>query len=145
PVWLRSPIVDLVTEDGRVTGVTVERDGTPQTIRARHGVILGTGGFEHNAAMRTTYQRQPIGTEWTVGAKANTGDGINAGMQIGGTVDLMDDSWWGPTIPLTGGPWFALAERSRPGCIMVNDRGKRFVNESTPYVEAVHAMYGGKH
>lgn len=143
PVWLRSPIVDLVIEDGRVTGVVVDRDGEQQTIRARHGVILGTGGFEHNAAMREKYQRQPIGTEWTVGAKANTGDGINAGMQVGATVDLMDDSWWGPTIPLTGGPWFALAERSRPGCIMVNGRGQRFVNESKPYVEAVHAMYGG--
>src|SRR5699024_3184438 len=118
PVWLRTPIVDLVTENGRVTGVTVERDGKQQTIRARRGVILGTGGYEHNAAMREQYQRQPIGTEWTVGAKANTGDGINAGMRAGGTVDLMDDSWWGPTIPLTGGPWFALAERSRPGCIM---------------------------
>src|SRR5699024_7554796 len=76
---------------------------------------------------------------------ANTGDGINAGMRAGATVDLMDDAWWGPTIPLTGGPWFALAERSRPGCIMVNDRGERFVNESSPYVEAVHAMYGGKY
>ena len=54
----------------------------------------------------------------------------------------MDDAWWGPSIPLTGGPWFALAERSRPRLHLVNARGERFVNESAPYVEAVHAMYG---
>lgn len=145
PVWLSTPVAELTVEGDRVTGVVVDRDGTRQTLRARRGVILGTGGFEQNAELRTKYQRQPIGTEWTVGAKANTGDGITAGMTAGAAVDLMDDAWWGPTIPLTGGPWFALAERSRPGCIMVNARGERFVNESTPYVEAVHAMYGGRY
>jgi 3-oxosteroid 1-dehydrogenase len=105
-------------------------------------VVLACGGFEHNEEMRTKYQRAPIGTEWTVGAAANTGDGINAGLKLGAATDLMDDAWWGPSFPLTGGPWFALAERSRPGCLMVDADGTRFVNESAPYVEAVHAMYG---
>jgi 3-oxosteroid 1-dehydrogenase len=138
-VRLDTPLLDLVTDNDRVTGVVI---GGGQTISARLGVILAAGGFEHNEEMRTKYQRQPIGTTWTVGAKANTGDAINAGMKLGAAVDLMDDAWWGPTIPLTGGPWFALAERSRPGCLMVDARGERFVNESAPYVEAVHAMYG---
>jgi len=138
PVWLNTPLTDLITEDGKVTGVM-----TPAgEIRARRGVVLAAGGFEHNEEMRTKYQRQPIGTEWTVGAKANTGDGINAGLKLGAAVDLMEDAWWGPSIPLPGGPWFALAERSRPGSLMIDGRGERFVNESAPYVEAVHAMYG---
>jgi 3-oxosteroid 1-dehydrogenase len=55
----------------------------------------------------------------------------------------MDDAWWGPSIPLSGGPYFCLAERSLPGCILVNGAGQRFVNESAPYVDAVHAMYDG--
>src|SRR5262249_11719629 len=38
---------------------------------------------------------------------------------------------------------FCLAERSLPGCILVNGAGRRFVNESAPYVDAVHAMYEG--
>ncbi|NKQ53110.1 3-oxosteroid 1-dehydrogenase [Amycolatopsis sp. K13G38] len=138
PVWLSTPLTDLMTEEGRVTGVL-----TPEgEIRARRGVVLAAGGFEHNEEMRTKYQRQPIGTEWTVGAKANTGDGINAGLKLGAAVGLMDDAWWGPSIPLPGGPWFALAERSRPGSLMIDGHGERFVNESAPYVEAVHAMYG---
>ncbi|TVT22812.1 3-oxosteroid 1-dehydrogenase [Amycolatopsis acidiphila] len=138
-VRLDTPLVDLVTENDRVTGV-LTTDG--EVIHATRGVILAAGGFEHNEEMRAKYQRQPIGSAWTVGAKANTGDAITAGMKLGAAVDLMDDAWWGPTIPLTGGPWFALAERSRPGCLMVDGRGERFVNESAPYVEAVHAMYG---
>ncbi|AXB43850.1 3-oxosteroid 1-dehydrogenase [Amycolatopsis albispora] len=142
PVRLDTPLVDLCTEGDRVTGVVVA-GGTE--IRARLGVVLACGGFEHNAEMRAKYQRAPIGTEWTVGAEANTGDGILAGLKLGATTELMDDAWWGPSIPLTGGPWFALAERSRPGCLLVNERGERFVNESAPYVEAVHAMYGGKY
>ncbi|SFB46076.1 3-oxosteroid 1-dehydrogenase [Amycolatopsis marina] len=142
PVWLDTPLLSLHVEDARVTGVLVRREGEEVLLRARSGVVLASGGFEQNEQMRVKYQRTPIGTEWTVGAEANTGDGINAGLALGAAVDLMDDAWWGPSIPLTGGPWFALAERSRPGCLMVNARGERFVNESAPYVEAVHAMYG---
>ncbi|GAB3506212.1 3-oxosteroid 1-dehydrogenase [Amycolatopsis cihanbeyliensis] len=142
PVWLDTPLTGLEVENGEVTGAQVEREGEQVLLRARRGVILASGGFEHNEEMRVKYQRPPIGTEWTVGAKANTGDGISAGLALGAAVDLMDDAWWGPSIPLTGGPWFALAERSRPGCLLVNGRGRRFVNESAPYVEAVHAMYG---
>ena len=56
----------------------------------------------------------------------------------------MDDAWWGPTIPLPNGPWFCLAERNLPGSIIVNPAGQRFMNEALPYVEAVHAMYGGE-
>ena len=142
-VRFETPLVDLLTDDGAVTGVIVEHDGTRREIHARRGVILGSGGFEHNAEMRQKYQRHPIGTEWTTGAASNTGDGINAGLRAGAGVSLMDDAWWGPTIPLPRGPWFALSERSVPGTFIVNERGERFMNESLPYVEAVHRMYGG--
>jgi 3-oxosteroid 1-dehydrogenase len=95
--------------------------------------------------MRVKYQRAPITTEWTVGAKANTGDGILAAEKLGASLELMEDSWWGPTVPLVGAPWFALSERNSPGSIIVNTSGKRFMNESMPYVEAVHWMYGGEY
>jgi 3-oxosteroid 1-dehydrogenase len=127
----------------RVSGVRVLRDGQPAVIAARRGVVLAAGGFERNAAMRSRYQRAPAGTDWTTGAAGNTGDAIAAGQAAGAAVDLMDDAWWGPAIPLTGGPYFCLAERSLPGCLLVNDAGQRFVNESAPYVDAVHAMYDG--
>ncbi|WP_338089454.1 3-oxosteroid 1-dehydrogenase [Nocardia cerradoensis] len=144
PVLLNTPLTKLITEDGRVVGVEATVDGEPTIFKARYGVVLGTGGFEHNAEMREQYQRKPITTEWTTGAAANTGDGIRAGMEVGGDIGFMEDAWWGPTIFKGGKPWFALAERNLPGAIMVNADGKRFGNESAPYVEAVHTMYGGK-
>jgi 3-oxosteroid 1-dehydrogenase len=143
PVWLSTPLLDLHTEGERVVGIRVRRGDTEEVVRARHGVVLACGGFEHNAAMRERYQRPPIGTEWTTGAAENTGDGIEAGLRLGAAVDLMDDAWWGPSIPLTGGPYFCLSERTLPGCILVNGAGQRFVNEAAPYVDAVHAMYDG--
>jgi len=141
PVWLDTPLTGLRTSADRVTGVRVTRNGQPGVIQARRGVLIATGGFERNAAMRAAYQRQPIGTDWTTGSPGNTGDGIVAGEEAGAALDLMDDAWWGPSIPLTGGPFFCLSERSLPGCILVNAGGQRFVNEAAPYVDAVHAMY----
>ncbi|MEV8532538.1 3-oxosteroid 1-dehydrogenase [Streptomyces sp. NPDC051211] len=141
PVWLNTPLVDLVQEGGAVTGVVVEQEGVRGTVRARKGVIVGSGGFEHNAAMRAQYQQQPIGTQWSVGAKENTGDGIRAGQRAGAALGLMDDAWWGPSIPLPGEPYFCLAERTLPGGLIVNGAGARFVNEAAPYSDVVHVMY----
>jgi len=142
PVWLNTPLLDLQFDSsGRVVGVLVSRNGTHVLVKAARGVMLGTGGFEHNAAMRAEFQRQPIGTGWTVGAKENTGDGIAAGQRAGAALDLMDDAWWGPTIPLPDGPYFCLAERTLPGSILVDGTGRRFVNEAAPYHDVVNAMY----
>ncbi|MFC7502485.1 FAD-binding protein, partial [Nocardioides sp. GCM10030258] len=58
--------------------------------------------------------------------------------------DLLDDAWWGPTIPLPGRAWFCLAERNLPGSIIVNSAGKRYMNEALPYVEATHEIYKGE-
>ncbi|MFD4292802.1 3-oxosteroid 1-dehydrogenase [Rhodococcus sp. NPDC058505] len=143
PVRLGTAMTELVTDGDRVIGVVVD-DGTgPTTVRARRGVVLACGGFDHNAVMRQRYQREPVDTSWSLGAPTNTGDGITAGMSIGASVACMDDAWWAPSIPLPNGPWFALAERSLPRSLMVNDRGVRFMNESLPYVEATHRMFGG--
>jgi 3-oxosteroid 1-dehydrogenase len=141
PVWLNTAMTGLVIDDGRVTGVRVTRDGEPLVVRASRGVLLASGGFEMNEEMRRHYQREPIGTGWTVGSPGNTGEGILAGEAAGGVLELMDDAWWGPSIPLPRGPVFCLAERSLPGSIFVNAAGERFMNEAAPYVDAVHAMY----
>ena len=107
-------------------------------------MILGSGGFEFNLEMRQKHQPSPITTEWSTGAPSNTGGGIEAGVAVGADTALLDDAWWGPTIPLPRGPWFCLAERNLPGSIMVNGAGRRFMNEALPYVEAVHEIYAGE-
>ena len=143
PVWLNTSLEELVQdESGRIIGARVRRNGVSLNLTAQHGVILATGGFEHNISMRNQYQQQPIGTDWTLGTVSNTGDGIRAGQSLGAATALLDDAWWGPSILLEPGkPYFCLSERSLPGSIMVNAEAKRFVNESAPYHDVVNAMY----
>ncbi|MDM8000318.1 MAG: FAD-binding protein [Dehalococcoidia bacterium] len=140
-VWLRTPLVSLITEGDAVVGVTARRDGQEIRIRARHGVILAAGGFEHNDAMRQQYQQHPISTEWTVGAPGNVGRGIQAGMEVGAAVALMDEAWWMPTLLLKSGPWTLLFERSMPYSMIVDSSGQRFMNESQSYVDCGHQQY----
>jgi 3-oxosteroid 1-dehydrogenase len=142
PVWLNTPFQSFQFDSsGRVTGVVVTRNGVSTVVNATRGVVVAAGGFEHNLAMRTAYQRQPIGVDWTVGAKENTGDAIRAGLSAGAASDFLEDAWWGPAIPLPGEPYFCLAERTLPGSILVNSAGVRFVNEAAPYSDVVHVMY----
>ncbi|MGA8847544.1 MAG: 3-oxosteroid 1-dehydrogenase [Nocardioides sp.] len=144
PLHYDTELVDLVIEDGRVVGVRVKQGEVEHVVHARRGVILGSGGFERNLELRERYQPQPTSIDWTTGSQFNTGDGLVAGMTAGADTDLLDDSWWGPTIPLPSGPWFCLAERNLPGSIIVNQAGERYMNEALPYVEAVHEMYAGE-
>ena len=144
PIRYESELVDLLIDGGRVVGVVVVGpDGIRQEIRARRGVILGSGGFERNLEMRQKHQPAPQDTDWTTGALGNTGGGILAGIAAGAQTALMDEAWWGPTIPLPGRPWFCLAERNLPGSFIVNSAGERFMNEALPYVEAVHEIQKG--
>ncbi|HWJ81548.1 MAG TPA: 3-oxosteroid 1-dehydrogenase [Nocardioides sp.] len=144
PVHYEHALTDLLLEGGRVVGVVVEHEGQRHEIRARRGVVLGSGGFERNPELRAKFLPQPTSEEWTTGSAFNTGAGLEAGIAAGAATDIMDDAWWGPTIPLPSGPWFCLAERNLPGSIMVNQAGRRYMNEALPYVEAVQEMYKGE-
>ncbi len=144
PVEYDTALLDLLVEDGRVIGVVVEQAGERRTIRARRGVILGSGGFEHSQELREKLLPQPTSAQWSTGAASNTGAGLLAGQAVGAATDLLDDAWWGPTIPLPGRAWFCLAERNLPGSIIVNAAGQRYMNEALPYVEATHAIYEGE-
>jgi 3-oxosteroid 1-dehydrogenase len=142
PLWLSTPVTQLIVEDGRVVGVAAEREGQPVEIRARRGVVLAAGGFPRNGEMRAKYQRPPISAEWTSASPGNTGDAIRMGLDLGAAVDLMEEAWWGPSsLPPGGPPSFHLVERTCPGSILVDSAGRRFTNEAASYIDVVHAMY----
>ncbi len=141
PVWLKTPMVSLITDGDAVVGVVAEKGGKHIRIRATHGVMLAAGGFEHNDAMRQQYQQHPISTEWTSGASGNTGGGIQAGIDVGAAVEMMDEAWWMPTLLLKSGPWPLLFERSLPYSMIVDSSGQRFMNESGSYVDCGQQQY----
>ncbi|MET7927015.1 FAD-binding protein [Streptomyces sp. NPDC005349] len=142
PVWTSTPVVDLVVEDGKVTGIEAERDGRRIRVRARAGVLLNSGGFAHNAVMREKYGPSPASTAWTSSNEGDTGEVIEAAMRHGAAVDLMEEAWWLPSSILPDGtPQFAVYERSKPHSFMVDTNGERYVNEAASYMEVGQAMY----
>lgn len=143
PLWLESPLEDLVLERGRVTGAVVRHKGRAVRLRARRGVLLAAGGFPHNPDMRRRYLPAPTDTRWSVAHPANTGDAIRMAMAYGAAVDLMEEAWWGLVSlpPDLDTAFFHVGERALPGSIMVNQRGQRFVNEAAPSIDVVHTMY----
>lgn len=136
PVWTRSALVELLLDGDRVTGAVVEQDGRRVTVTARRGVVLATGGFDHNMAMRHEYQSSSLGDDLSLGAEGNTGDGIVAGRALGAGTALMNESWWFPAVAPVGdaAPQVLLAERSLPGSLMVDQHARRFLNEATDYM-----------
>lgn len=145
PLWLGSPMTSLIADDdGTVIGVEIERDRRFQRIRTRRGVVLASGGFDHDIPMRRTYE-PVIDKDWSLGTPAATGDGIKAGEKIGADVDLMDEAWWFPAIQWPDGRMqFMLNERMIPGQFVVNGAGQRFVNEAAPYTDFGHAVIAGQ-
>jgi len=142
PLWLSSPLGELILDNGRVMGVTAMKNGQLVKIKANAGVVLAAGGFPLNREMREKFHPHPTSTEWTSASPGNTGDAIRMGHALGGALDLMEDAWWGPaSLPPGSVPFFHVGERAYPGGIIVNSQGKRFMNESAPYVDAVKEMY----
>lgn len=139
PVWTDTTLLRLVNnpaDGGRVTGAVVDHGGREVTITARRGVVLATGGFDHSMDMRWKFQSESLGAHLSLGAAANTGDGIRAAQEVGGGIGLMDQAWWFPAVaPLPGrAPAVMLAERSLPGSLIVDQNGRRFANESADYM-----------
>ncbi|QSE89327.1 FAD-binding protein [Rhodococcus pseudokoreensis] len=147
PLWLKTSMTELIVDGtGAVVGVLAERDGQTVRIGARRGVLLATGGFDHNQDMRAKYLPRHGVPDVSAGARENTGDGIAAGQKLGAAVGLMDDAWWMPSVLHPMGAVIPLvSERCIPPSVIVNGRGERFTNESSPYVNFVHDQLDGGH
>lgn len=145
PLWLDAPMLELLTDaGGAVTGALVQRDGTGLRIGARRGVVLASGGFDHDLAWRKEVL-PVIDQDWSFGNPAAMGDGIRAGQKVGAATELLDEAWWFPAIQWPDGRMqFMLNERMMPAQFIVNGDGKRFINEAAPYMDFGHAMIDGQ-
>jgi len=143
PVWLESGMEGLIEDNGRVAGVLVKQAGKTLRLRAKRGVVLASGGFENNQQMREQYLPKPTQANWTGAPRINNGDGIRAGLALGAKLGFMDLVWGSPTVHVPGASsqTTLFVERCAPGCVIVNKKGKRFVNEAAAYPDVVTAMY----
>jgi succinate dehydrogenase/fumarate reductase flavoprotein subunit len=148
----------ITASDGAVIGVAVRDASGIRRIRARGGVILACGGFEADAAMQAQYwQGKPALPQAYSG---NTGDGIRMAQAVGadlwhmwhyhGTYGMshpdpdypygMRLTKFPDWIPGHGEPddvpaFFSASQGKRMPWIIVDARGKRFMNEYPPYLQ----------
>ena len=116
-----SPMTELIRWRRTVTGAVVEHEGAAVRIQLRrHGVILATGGFDHDMAWRREHQ-PVLKDDWSFGNPLATGDGIRAAEKVGGSTELLDEAWWFPAIQWPDGRMqFMLNERMMPSQFVVN-------------------------
>lgn len=123
---------DLIIEDGVVKGVVAKRkDGSKVTVHAK-AVILTAGGFGANTKMVQKYN-----TYWqhidddiaTTNSPAITGDGIKLGLEAEADLFGMGFIQLMPVSDPETGELFTGLQTPPANYIMVNQKGKRFVNE----------------
>ena len=146
-VWYESRAIELIHDDDGVNGVVVRKHGQTANVGA-HSVVLASGGFEANVEWRTRY----LGPGWDLakvrGTRFNTGDGIRMALEIGA---MPYGNWsgchavgWDRNAPefgdLSVGDGFQ--KHSYPFGIMVNGRGRRFVDEGADFRNYTYAKYG---
>lgn len=148
PIQRETELIDLIVAQGRVVGaIVVQRINgqQPRTlrIRARRGVLLASGGFERNAELRARHLPAQASDPGMSGSQINnTGDCIGIAQRVGAATLSMDSAWWAPVFKVPGEARARLCavERALPGCIMVNQVGRRFMNEAKSYHVAAQAM-----
>jgi len=128
----------LAVENRRVTGV-VMRSG--ETIGARRGVILATGGYGASPQMSREFEQLPGFAQEASGLMpaSLTGDGLVLGAEIGGILHKIENSlrvMLSYTIPpeTPGGTatcvYAGIVELCSPHTMLVNKYGQRFADET---------------
>ena len=155
PVEFEKRARKLIKEDGRIIGVLAEDEsGRDYRVRARRGVVIATGGFEWNEELVKTFLRGPL--TGPVSVPENEGDGLMMAIEAGAKLGNMQNAFWMQSVlefepqHRDAKPNYLLGsdERARPGAILVNKKGKRFVNEAANYNalgKSLHAFEAGTH
>jgi len=134
----------LVIEDGTAVGVTV----AGRTLRATSGIVLATGGFSHDPALRARLLPPKAGMT-SATSPDNTGDGIRFGLDAGAALGEGEagNAFWTPVSCFrradgSDGVFpHIITDRAKPGMIAVNQAGMRFTNEAISYHAFVLAMF----
>lgn len=141
-LWVNTAFEDFVVENDRVIGIKVKKDGKEMYLKARKGVIFGSGGFSKDQEKREKYLPKPTNHEWTSSPEGQTGDLLTPAEKLGVKFDLMDKVWGAPSIiDHEGKPYFLVADRAIPSMIIIDQNGDRYLNEAIPYHEFVDKMY----
>lgn len=147
---LATPALRLIADPAtrEVRGIEVRSGDREQRICARRGVILASGGFEGNAAMKAQFlETMPV---YNAAARHNTGDGIRMAQDLGASLWHMwhihgaygfrhTDPAYPYAIRVKRFPdWFPGEEdkaRLPMAWILVDQDARRFMSEYPPYTQ----------
>lgn len=137
-----SPVRGLVIDPDTADVVGVQAGASASTaslVRARGGVVFATGGFTHDAALRSAHLPAPI--TGGLAARGSTGDLVQLATTLGARLSNMNEAWLTPMV-LDHGPEPVSGAFRLPGDSMVLlDRfGRRAVNEKVTYNEMTRAF-----
>jgi succinate dehydrogenase/fumarate reductase flavoprotein subunit len=127
PAALDTPVVDLVIDDGKVSGAVVEHHGERTTIIARGGVILASGSFEADPEQRDAYLALPL---VSVGHHGNTGDTLRLAQSAGAALWHMSAFFGWPAFVHPDYPAAFTLDVHAPSFIYVDGDGRRFSDET---------------
>ena len=125
--------VKLLTEQQTVYGVIAKGAGHRSfEILSRHGVILATGGFTRNQEMLCRFA-PALKNAAVISGIGSTGDGISMALPLG--VQLEDTAFIKASYGFRLNPASIVDFTSiyYEGAVIVNQQGRRFVNESSSY------------
>lgn len=129
PVITNMKAEDLLVKNGRVVGVKATRDGVTYTFNAKKGVILATGGFGANPAMVKKYNPKIDERFKTTDAPGTTGEALYMAQRAGAQLVNMQYIQTYPICDPISGVIELIADARFDGAIMLNQEGKRFVEE----------------
>jgi len=122
--------------NGEIIGVKAIRYGQELNYRARKAVIITSGGFEYNKALRSAFlDGYPVDGWAFYGTPANTGDGIIMGMEVGAALSKVGSAAARligsfPQVRADGiRIGIAIVSIGREGAIVVDNSGERFCDE----------------
>ena len=128
-------ITDMKAEElikdktGRVVGVKATSHGATYTFNAKGGVVLATGGFGANKAMVKKYNPKIDERFKTTDAPGTTGEALYMAKRTGAQLVNMGYIQTYPICDPISGVIELIADSRFDGAIMLNQEGKRFVEE----------------
>ena len=130
PVITNMKAEELVKDkSGRVVGVKATMDGTEYTFNAKGGVVLATGGFGANPEMVKKYNPKIDERFKTTDAPGTTGEALYMAERAGAELVNMGYIQTYPICDPISGAIELIADARFDGAIMLNQEGKRFVEE----------------
>lgn len=129
-IYTETPAVELMTDDNNtVVGVLATHDEQEITFKANEGVIITTGGFGANIEMRMEVNEEFDERYGTTNSPGAQGDGIVMAQAIGAAIENMESVQTYPVSNPKTGEISLLADTRFDGAALINQEGKRFVEE----------------